>query len=104
MFIDNSLKPLGGVTAEPRKETGKAGAVRGDAGSSASQASAGVSLSPLSAKLQAIESSLGTEPTVDRSRVDAIRAAIAAGTFEVDTSRIADGLIESVRQMLDGRN
>jgi len=104
MIIDNSLKPLGGVNAEPRKDAGKPGATRGDAGSSASPASAGVSLSPLSTRLQAIESSLSTAPAVDSSRVDAIRAAIASGTFEVDTSRIADGLIESVRQMLDGRS
>ena len=33
-------------------------------------------------------------------KVPAIRAAISAGTFKIDTGRIADGLIDSVRQML----
>lgn len=107
MLIDSSLKPLGGVTSEPRKDAGKPGGARADtsgATAPASTAGAGVSLSPLSTKLQAIESSLTAAPAVDRGRVDAIRAAIAAGTFEIDTSRIADGLIESVQQMLDGRS
>lgn len=37
---------------------------------------------------------------MNADRVAEIRQAIAQGTFKVDTGRIADGLIESVRQML----
>jgi len=38
---------------------------------------------------------------VDVARVAAIRAALAAGTFSVDTRRIADGLIASALELID---
>ena len=36
----------------------------------------------------------------DSKRVDEIKAAIANGTFKVDSGKIADGLINSVRDIL----
>jgi negative regulator of flagellin synthesis FlgM len=46
---------------------------------------------------------MASTPVVDRARVDEIRQAISEGRFKVDAGRIADGLIESVRQLLDGQ-
>ena len=60
-----------------------------------------VELSSLSATLAKAEASIASTPVVDRARVDEIRAAISEGRFKVDAGRIADGLIDSVRQMLD---
>jgi len=37
---------------------------------------------------------------VDLARVHAIRAAIVSGDLQIDTSRIADGLIVSARELL----
>jgi negative regulator of flagellin synthesis FlgM len=37
---------------------------------------------------------------MDAERVAEIRQAIAQGSFKIDPGKIADGLIESVRQML----
>lgn len=37
---------------------------------------------------------------MNSERVAEIRQAIAQGNFKIDASRIADGLIDSVRQML----
>ena len=37
---------------------------------------------------------------IDVERVAAIRDAIAAGQFKIDTSRIADGLIATARDLL----
>lgn len=39
----------------------------------------------------------------DADRVAEIRQAIAEGRFQINPERIADGLIESVRDMLAGR-
>lgn len=39
----------------------------------------------------------------DADRVAEIRQAIAEGRFQINPERIADGLIESVRDMLSGR-
>lgn len=97
MKIDNSVKSLGGLSGEARKDAAKPATA---AASPAVSQSAEVALSPLSARLQELESSMATTPMTDSHRVDAIREAIAAGTFQIDASKIADGLIDSVRQML----
>lgn len=60
-----------------------------------------VAISPLSARLQQIEASLGSEPTVNAQRVAEIKQAIAEGRFKVDPEKIADGLLKSVREMLE---
>ena len=39
----------------------------------------------------------------DAARVAAIREDIRAGRYQVNPERIADGLIDSVRQLLDGK-
>lgn len=58
-----------------------------------------VALSPLSARLQEISGG-DTASVVDTARVAEIRQAIAEGHFKVNPERIADGLLDSVRQML----
>ena len=65
------------------------------------QAAEQVAISPLSAKLQQIEASLGSEPAVNAQRVAEIKQAIAEGRFKVDPEKIADGLLKSVREMLE---
>lgn len=66
-------------------------------------AEAKVELSALSATMAKAEARIASTPTVDRARVDEIRAAISEGRFRIDAGKIADGLIDSVRQMLDER-
>lgn len=39
----------------------------------------------------------------DAVRVAQIREAIAAGRYQMDASRIADGLLDSVRELLGGK-
>lgn len=46
----------------------------------------------------------GTEPTFNAQKVAEIRQAISEGRFRIDPERIADGLINSVREMLTQRN
>lgn len=62
-----------------------------------------VAISPLSARLQEIESSAASAPVVNTERVAEIRQAIAEGRFKVNPERIADGLLENVRQMLSSK-
>lgn len=54
----------------------------------------------MSTRLQEIESELANTPTMNSERVAEIRQAIAQGNFKIDASKIADGLVDSVRQML----
>ena len=63
-----------------------------------------VELSSLSSSLNKAEAAMASTPVVDRARVDEIRQAISEGRFKVDAGRVADSLIESVRQMLEARD
>lgn len=51
-------------------------------------------------RMQEIEASVAAAPVVNAERVAEIKQAIAEGRFKVNPERIADGLLNSVRQML----
>jgi len=59
-----------------------------------------VTLSPLSAQLQSIEASVSADSVFDAQKVDAIKSAISSGQFKVNSEKVADGLIESVKDLL----
>lgn len=94
MKIESPGKPLGGVSVgENRSRVNTPKAETPTGGDK-------VELSSLSSTLQKAEAAIENTPAVDSARVAEIRQAIAEGRFKVDSSKIADGLINSVRQML----
>ena len=62
-----------------------------------------VQLSSLASTLQKAEAALAKTPTIDTARVEEIKQAISEGRFKIDASRIADGLINEVRQMFESK-
>ena len=59
-----------------------------------------VALSSLSANLQQAGALSGNEQVMNVTRVAEIKQAIAEGRFHIKPERIADGLLDSVREML----
>src|SRR5687767_8644959 len=59
-----------------------------------------VELSPLSAQIAALESSLAAEPGFDRARVEAIKQAIVDGRLTVSAEVVADKMLASALAML----
>jgi len=59
-----------------------------------------VTLSPRAAELKQLETQLAAIPVVDRARVDSIKEAIASGQYTINAENIAEGLIDSVKEML----
>jgi len=59
-----------------------------------------VSLSPRAAQLKQLEAQLAAIPVIDRARVDSIKAAIASGQYTINAGNIAEGLLDSVKEML----
>lgn len=99
MKIDNSIKSVGSLpSGESRTRS-----VQGAATSGAGAAGEKVELSSLSASMQQAEAAMAEVPVVDQSKVDEIKQAMSEGHFKVDAEKVADGLIESVRQMLDAQ-
>jgi negative regulator of flagellin synthesis FlgM len=95
MKIDNSIKSSGSVSGEQKTR-----ASRDSQTSSASASDSKVQLSSLSGRMQQIEQTVAQSPVVDTAKVSEIKQAITDGQFKVDPEKVADGLIESVRQML----
>jgi negative regulator of flagellin synthesis FlgM len=97
MKIDNTGKSIGSAQgpAGPRAGTAArpiaADAVAG--APSSAQAATVVSTS--------LHAMTGSEAAFNSQKVAEIRQAISEGKFRIDPERIADGLISSVREMLD---
>ena len=85
-------RPISPDAVSPRAESAVAQAY-GAGGASSSQ----VALSSASRKMLALQDGSND---INVERVAAIRAAIASGQLKIDTSRIADGLIASARDLL----
>ncbi len=60
-----------------------------------------VTVSTRASQLQALESQLAAIPVVDRARVERIKEAIAAGEYAVKPENVAQGLIDSVKELLN---
>jgi negative regulator of flagellin synthesis FlgM len=103
MKINDSIKNATGLGVE-KPSTGKAGAAKTGATASNAQAEAtsaeSVTLSPLSAQLKSLEKKVAASSVFDAEKVEAIKSAIANGQFKVDSEKVADGLINSVKDLL----
>lgn len=94
MKIDNSSKSIGSLPGGAGSRASSAGAAR----------TANVSSAPTESGSTVVSTTLhtiaDTEPAFNSQRVAEIRQAISDGRFQINPERIADGLINSVREML----
>lgn len=95
MKIDPGLKPLQPPSAA------EARAVESPAAKGAKTQETQVSVSARANQLNRMEAQLATVPLVDRSRVDAIKAALAAGEYTINPENIADTLLASAKEILN---
>ena len=58
---------------------------------------------PVIEDAHSMEEAISNAPVVDTAKVDEIKQAMSEGRFKVNTEKVADGLIESVRQMLSAQ-
>jgi negative regulator of flagellin synthesis FlgM len=98
MKIDDALKQVGGITTGSLETKSTKTASKAKASSSATAEN--VTLSPTSSQLRALENNLGSEGVFDEKKVAEIKSAIADGQFKVNTEKVADGLIDSVKELL----
>jgi negative regulator of flagellin synthesis FlgM len=62
-----------------------------------------VQISPLSQQLQALQSTQASGAVFETKKVEEIKLAISEGRFKVDAEKVADGLLETVKDLLNAR-
>lgn len=93
---DASKKPIDGVTTPAQARGGKAVA--------RSESAAASDRVQISAQSAAFAGEVGAGSAVfDSAKVAEIKAAIANGSFKVNAERIADGLIDTVKDLIHHR-
>jgi negative regulator of flagellin synthesis FlgM len=100
MKINDSIKQSADLTAAKlsdnvAKKTAKA------TNTAAASSSDSVTLSTLSSQLKSLEMKVAGAEVFDAGKVDAIKSAISSGQFKVNSDKVADSLIASVRDLLN---
>jgi negative regulator of flagellin synthesis FlgM len=103
MKINDAIKNKVELGAD-KVNTGKgpsAGNVAGNKAEAAgTKAGENVTLSPISVQLQSITSEVSASGVFDAEKVSAIKSAIESGQFKVNSEKVADGLIDTVKDLL----
>ena len=69
------------------------------ASTAASQSSDQVTLTDSARSLQKIEEAIAKAPVVDSAKVAAIKQSVSSGTYQIDTGRVADKLLQFERNL-----
>ena len=97
---DGLARPQQGASAGAASGAGNAASTgaSGAADTSGASGDASVSLSSLSSRMRTLAASGSAD--IDTAHVESIKAAISNGTLQIDTSKIADGVLETARSLL----
>jgi negative regulator of flagellin synthesis FlgM len=90
--------PKGGVQGARSQGSGAAASGAAKAPAPNPGGDANVNLSGLSSQLRTLAASGSAD--IDVAQVESIKQAIKEGTLSIDTSKIADGIIETARNLL----
>lgn len=100
MKINDNLK---GVQAQQLQNTTAANAKQAEK-AAATAAPVQTDSVRLSSQAQGASGASNSSQVFDAKKVERIRMAIADGQFQVNSERIADGLLDTVRDLLHSRN
>lgn len=93
MKIDNAGKVVPSYTGSV-KSAGRAARASTSDGSAPAKVDENVDLNPAASQM--------SEPPFDAAKVEAIKQAISAGQFRINPEAIADGLINTARELAGG--
>lgn len=99
MKINEALKSVGGL-GKDKLEANEKKATTAEAKKAEAKSGESVTLSPLADKIKSLETKVAAENVFDSNKVESIKSAIASGTFKVDTEKVADGLMQTVKDLI----
>lgn len=82
------------------ESTGRHAAARQTGPAAPQSEGTSVHLGSSSAQLRSLESSMATAPAMDMNKVAEIKQAISEGRFQVNSNAVADGLLNTVRDLI----
>jgi negative regulator of flagellin synthesis FlgM len=92
------LAPIKGSKGNtPVADQSGSDAAAGTVSTAAAQSSDHVTLTDSARSLQKIEEAIAKAPVVDTAKVAAIKQAVSSGTYQIDTGRVADKLLQFER-------
>lgn len=100
MKIDDSIKKTGGLGVGTTQTRAGKGAEQAGSVSPAPVKSDSVHLS---SQVQSLTQASGSNGVFDANKVEEIKAAIAEGRFQVDPEKVANGLLDTVNDLLHSR-
>ena len=108
---NSTLNKANTGNAEVNTSTSSTGAASANSAASAATTGANAaggsstvtSISTISSQLQAVQAASSGDEVYSTGKVNEIKAAIVAGTFKVNSSKVADGLLDSVSDLLGSR-
>ena len=100
MKIDDSLNKTVGLPVSPQPSRTEAPAEKS---APVATPSHNVQISSLSTQLQALQSTQAGSAVFETKKVEAIKLAISEGRFQVNSEKVADGLLETVKDLLNAR-
>jgi len=99
-----SVKPVNEGQPSPGKSGQRAAANAATSGASSASSANSISTNiQLSGQLQNIEKNLSKGQVFDAERVAEIKQAISEGRFTVNADKVADGLLDTVRDLIRSR-
>jgi negative regulator of flagellin synthesis FlgM len=99
--IDDALNKTAGLPVGPQQARTEKPA--DNAAPVANTNSSKVQISTLSTQLQALQNTQAGSAVFETKKVEAIKLAISEGRFQVNSEKVADGLLETVKDLLNAR-
>lgn len=100
MKIDDALNKAAGTPLAPAQARTEKAPEKADVHATPSH---NVQISSLSSQLQAMQSTQASGAVFETKKVEAIKLAISEGRFQVNSEKVADGLLETVKDLLNSR-
>ena len=100
MKINDPLKKTTGLPITSSQTGAGKGAEKTEAVASGNTPAVNVQLS---SQAQVLASQVAGASVFDANKVEEIKAAIASGTFQVDAEKVAEGLMDTVRDLIQSR-
>ncbi len=99
MKIDDALNKTAGLPVSPQQTRTEKPAETPVPATNSSK----VQISTLSTQLQALQSTQASNAVFETKKVEEIKLAISEGRFQVNSEKVADGLLETVKDLLNAR-